>query len=131
MTSIKQVLKFETSTSRSVNKDYNLTGNVHFAKYFVTVDNDGERFLALVLFHVSTCALFYKAQSNQSQKETNVPYPTPNQTKLAIFTKHSNGNINTSCCGCQSSSLKTRMGVLGTSQTKTWVVRAHPSRQSS
>ena len=101
MTSIKQVLKFETNRSRSVNKDYNLTGNVHFAKYFVTVDNDGERFLALVLFHVSTYALFYQAQSNQSQKETNVPYPTPNQTKLAIFTKHSNGNINISCCGCQ------------------------------
>ena len=75
--------------------------------------------LLLFLFHVSTYALFYQAQSNQSQKETNVPYPTPNQTKLAIFTKHSNGNINTSCCGCQSSSLKTRTGVLGTSQTKT------------
>ena len=27
-------------------------------------------------------ALFYQAQSNQSQKETNVPYPTPNQTKF-------------------------------------------------
>ena len=27
-------------------------------------------------------------------------YPTENQTKLAIFTKHSNANINTSCCGC-------------------------------
>ena len=75
-------------------------------------------------------ALFYQAQSNQSQKETNVPYPTPNQTKLAIFTKHSNGNINTSCCGCQGSSPKTRAGVLGTSQTKTWVVRAHPSGRS-
>ena len=72
-----------------------------YTKYFVTVHNDGERFLALVLFHVSTYALFYQAQSNQSQKETNVPYPTPNQTKLAIFTKHS--NINTSCCGCQGS----------------------------
>ena len=78
-----------------------MTQNVHFAKYFVTVDNDGERFLAIVLFHVSTYALFYQAQSNQSQKETNVPYPTLNQTKLAIFTKHSNGNINISCCGCQ------------------------------
>ena len=93
---------------------------MHFVKYFVTVDNDGERSLALVLFHVSTYALFYQAQSNQSQKETNVPYPTPNQTKLAIFTKLSNDNINTSCCGCQGSSPKTRMGVLGTSQTKTW-----------
>ena len=104
---------------------------MHFVKYFVTVDNDGERFLALVLFHVSTYALFYQAQSNQSQKETNVPYPTPNQTKVAIFTKHSNGNITTSCCGCQSSSPKTRMRLLGTSQSKTCVVRAHPSRRSS
>ena len=108
-----------------------MTQNVHFAKYFVTPHNDGDRFLALVLFHVSTYALFYKAQSNQSQKETNVPYPTPNQTKLAIFTKHSNSNINTSCSGCQGSSPRTRMRVLATSQTKTWVVRAYPSRRSS
>ena len=87
--------------------------------------------LLLFLFHVSTYALFYQAQSNQSQKETNVPYPTPNQTKLAIFTKHSNGNINTSCCGCQGSSPRTRMWVLDSSQTKTCVVRAHPLRRSS
>ena len=87
--------------------------------------------LLLFLFHVSTYALFYKAENNQSQKETNVPYPTPNQTKVAIFTKHSNGNITTSCCGCQSSSPKTRMRVLGTSQSKTCVVRAHPLRRSS
>ena len=26
-------------------------------------------------------------------------YRTPNQRKPAIFTKHSNGNINISCCG--------------------------------
>ena len=90
-----------------------MTQNVHFAKYFVKVHDDGERFLALVLFQVSTYALFYPAQSNQLQKETNVPYSTPNQTKLAIFTKHSNGNINTSCCGCQGSSPKTRTGVVG------------------
>ena len=87
--------------------------------------------LLLFLFHVSTYALFYKAENNQSQKETNVPYPTPNQTKLVIFTKHSNGSINTSCCGYQGSSPKTRTGVLATSQTKTWLVRAHPSRRSS
>ena len=61
--------------------------NVHFAKYFVTVHNDGERFLALVLFHVSTYALVLSG-AEQSIAETNVPYPTPNQTKLAIFTKH-------------------------------------------
>ena len=64
-------------------------------------------------------------------KLENSLYPTPDQRKLAIFTKNSNGNMNTSCCGCQGNSPKTRSGVLGTSQTKTWVVRAHSSRRSS
>ena len=58
-------------------------------------------------------------------------YRTPNQRKPAIFTKHSNSNINTSCYDCQGSSPKTRSGVLGASQTKTWMVGAHPSRRSS
>ena len=65
MTSIKQVLKFETNRSRSVNKDYNLTGNVHFAKYFVTVYNDGERFLALVFIScVNMCAVLSGAEQS-------------------------------------------------------------------